>query len=212
MNTNTEVSQNPPAKPRAFRPWFLLIVLGVAAFVAWWAWPRASDVSVLDFSRADGKPRFWATSYPKTDFSNLTLWQRLYITWIDYRRRHATPNPAAYTFPPGQAQPCSIAGLLNQCMKISGTRYLIAVEASGGIVNFGHTNKLNGAQWVSAFEQALTNQPVGCYDYAEKRGFIDTLLLVREQPDLVKIVPRSMLSVYEKAGLVKANSVEGSGK
>lgn len=212
MNTNAQVLQDAPRKPRLVRLCFILVALGAAALIAWLAWPsRSSDVSVTDLSRADGKPRFWATAYQKPNLSNLPLGQRLYMTWIIYRQHHGR-KPAAYNFPPGQPQACSIAGLLNQCMEISGTNYLIAVEAVGGIVNFGHTNTLNGAQWVSAFEQAITNQPVGCYDYTEKRGFNDTLLLIRERPNLVKVVPRSKLPVYEQAGLVKAKSVEGTSK
>jgi hypothetical protein len=41
---------------------------------------------------------------------------------------------------------------------------------------------------------------------AKKRNFQDTLLLIRENPRLVKVVPRSKLADYQKAGLVKAGS------
>lgn len=213
MNTISQISPGPSRKRLAVRPWFLLLVLGAAALIAWSAWPSASSsgISSIDLSRADGKPRFEATSYPNTDISKLTFGQRLFWTWMDYKRRH-NPNPKATLFPPCPVQLCSIQGLLNQCMVTSGTKYLIAVEVLGGTVNFGHTNKLNGVQWVSAFEQALTNQPIWFYDYANKRGFNDSLLLIRERKDLVKIVPRSKLSDYQAAGLVKANSVETSGK
>lgn len=97
-------------------------------------------------------------------------------------------------------------------METSGTKYLIAVEVLGGTVDFGHTNTLNGVQWVSAFEQALTNQSVSCSDFADRRRFSDTLLLIHERPDLVKVVPRSKLSVYQAAGLVKANTFESISK
>lgn len=213
MNTNPQMPPGPSRKRLAVRPWFLLLVLGAAALIAWWAWPSASSsgISVIDLSRADGKPRFFATSYAQSDRSNLPFGRRLLWAWMDFKRRHM-PNPKAYTFPPGPVQLCSIQGLLNQCMETSGTKYLIAVEVLGGTVNFGHTNKLNGIQWVSAFEQALTNQPIWFYDYTNKQGFNDTLLLIRERPDLVKVVPRSKLSAYEKAGLVKAQSIESAGK
>ena len=88
-------------------------------------------------------------------------------------------------------------------MQVSGTKYLIAVEIAGA-VEFGHTNILNGAQWVAAFEHALeTNGPVVCYDWAKKQNFQDTLVLIREPPRVVKIVPRTKLVDYQKAGLVK---------
>ena len=91
-------------------------------------------------------------------------------------------------------------------MDVSGTQYLIAVEIAGG-VEFGHTNSLNGAQWVVAIEHAIqTNRPVICYDYAKKRNFEDTLLLICETPGVVKVVPRTKLDDYRKAGLVKGES------
>ena len=92
-------------------------------------------------------------------------------------------------------------------MQVSGTQYLIAVEIAGA-VEFGHTNVLTGAQWVAAFEHTIeTNGPVLCYDWGKKRAFQDTLLLIRERPRLVKVVPRSKLADYQKAGLVKAGSL-----
>ncbi len=88
-------------------------------------------------------------------------------------------------------------------MEVSGTQYLIAVEIAGA-VEFGSTNSLNGAQWVAAFEHAIeTSGPVVCYDFAKKRNFQDTLLLIRETPGVVKVVPRTKLAEYRKAGLVK---------
>jgi hypothetical protein len=96
--------------------------------------------------------------------------------------------------------------MLSQCMEVTGTRYLIAVEV-GGAVEFGSTNALNGAQWVEAFEHAIeTSDPVVCYDYVKKRNFQDTLLLIRERPRVVEVVPRSKLAEYQKAGLVKVGS------
>ena len=91
-------------------------------------------------------------------------------------------------------------------MEVSGTQYLVAVEIAG-VVEFGTTNSLNGALWVAAFENALENsRPVVCYDYAKKRNFQDTLLLIRETRGVVKVIPRSKLDDYRKAGLVKGGS------
>ena len=90
-------------------------------------------------------------------------------------------------------------------MEITGTQYLIAVEVAGA-VEFGNTNILNGSQWVAAFEHAIgASDPVVCYDFAKKRNFQDTLLVIRERPGVVKIVPRTKLSEYQKAGLVRAD-------
>ncbi|MEW6302659.1 MAG: hypothetical protein AB1705_04260 [Verrucomicrobiota bacterium] len=198
-------------KRPAIRLWFLLVVLSLSAFIAWFVWPSDAGVSVTELSRADGKPRFKATSYGKADLSGQSLRQRLSWYWRDYSQR-AKPNPAAYSFPARPVQRCLIDGLLSQCMEISGTKYLISVEILGGTIEFGYTNTLNGVQWVSSFEDAITNQVVLCYDYAAKRRFRDRLILVHEEMSLVKVVPRSKLSEYEKAGLVKAKSADHSKK
>jgi hypothetical protein len=82
-------------------------------------------------------------------------------------------------------------------MEMTGTHYLIAVEIAGP-VQFGNTNALNGAQWVAAFEQAIeTSTSVLCYDYTLKRNFEDTILLIREKPGVVKVVPRTKLSIFD---------------
>ena len=91
-------------------------------------------------------------------------------------------------------------------MEVTGTRYLVAVEIAGE-VEFGNTNRMNGAQWVAAFEDAVqTSDPVVCYDYSKKRNFRDTLILIRERPGLVKVIPRTKLIEYGKVGLVQAVS------
>ncbi len=194
-------------KRRAVRAWFVAAVLCWAALFAWCAWPTGPESDPYDLSRSDGKSRFYSTAYPKIQRpANLTLPQRLLWEWGQYRKRHGKRNPAAYSFPASQVQLCGIQSLLNQCMELSGTRYLIAVEIAG-VVEFGSTNALNGAQWVAAVEHAIeTSGPVVCYDFAKKRNFKDTLLLIHERAGLVKVVPRSKLTEYQKAGLVKAGS------
>jgi hypothetical protein len=196
-----------PKKRRALRLWFLATVLGIAAFYGWLLWPSDTAISPYDLSRADGKPRFYATTFPKLEPPrNLPVPQRLLWTVAQYQRRHRKPNAAAYTFPAKPVGPCSIQGLLNQCMEVTGTQYFIAVEIAG-TVEFGHTNRLNGAQWVTAFEHAIeASGPVVCYDYARKRNFQDRMLIIRERPGVVKIVPCTKLAEYRKAGLLSEGS------
>jgi len=194
-------------KRPALRLWLVTTVLAIAALILWLAWPGESGIDPYELSRADGKSRFWATAYPRMQQPpNLPLRQRVFWAWTQYKRRHGKPNPAAYSFPATPVRFCSIGGLLNQCMEVTGTHYLIAVEI-GGAVEFGSTNALNGAQWAAAFEHAIeTSNPVVCYDYVKKRNFQDTLLLIRERPGVVKVVPRTKLAEYQKAGLVKGRS------
>jgi len=199
----SERASKPPGKVRG---WFVAAVLCLGALFLWMAWPSGPEESPYDLSHADGKPRFWATTYPKAQRPpGLTPRQRLVWEWTQYRQRHRKRNPAAYSFPGRPAELCSISGLLNQCMEVSGTQYLIAVEI-GGAVEFGCTNPVNGAQWVAAFEHTIETRPVICYDYAKKRSFQDILLLIRETPGVVKVVPRTKLGEYRKAGLVKSES------
>ncbi len=95
-------------------------------------------------------------------------------------------------------------------MEVSGTQYLIGIEIAGS-VQFGNATPLNGVQWITAFEHTLqTNGPVLCYDFGKKRNFQDTLLLIRDKPRLVKVVPRSKLAAYKQAGLVDPRWAEPS--
>jgi len=94
-------------------------------------------------------------------------------------------------------------------MEVTGTRYFVAVEISGAAVKFGSPTTLGGPQWVAAFEQAIKKSgPVMCYDYAKQSHFEDTLVVIHEKPGVVKVVPRSKLDEYKKAGLVKADAKE----
>lgn len=206
MNTETPLPElgHGAKKQPTVRIWLLVAALAVAALLGWSAWPSNPGISPYDLSREDGKSRFWLTCYPKVELrSSLPVRQRLQWKWTQYTRRFRKPNPAAYSFAPAPVTQCSISGLLNKGMEMTGTQYAIAVEIAGS-VEFGHTNTLNGAQWVAAFEQALeTSKSVLCYDFATKRNFQDTLLLVRDRPGLVKVVPRTKLAEYQRAGLVK---------
>ncbi len=208
MNTNSKVlpTESASKSNAVLRLWFLLLFLSAAVFITWLAWPSKPEVPVVELSKADGKPRFWVTNHSKMNQSSMNSLQRLFWDWYEYKRR-TWPNPAAYSFPASGVTPCSMGGLLNQCMEVSGTKYLIAVEASACAVDFGHSNTLNGTQWVSAFESTITNQPVSCYDFTLKHFFEDRLVLIRERKNLVKIVPHSKLSEYQKAGLIEVKSV-----
>ena len=66
--------------------------------------------------------------------------------------------------------------------------YLIAREARGDPIYFGHSKTLNGTQWVAAFERALQQDG---YD------------LIRERSGMVKVIPKDAVAEYEKAGLIK---------
>ena len=177
-----------------------LIAAGMLGMVLW---PEIPEVSVYELSRADGISRFYATTFSKTVAQpNRSLLRRLEHTWTEYQRRNGKRNPAGFVFARQAVQRRGIQEMLSQCMEITGTRYLIAVEIAGA-VEFGHSNVLNGTQWVAACEQAIeSSTAIVCYDYAKKSNFEDTLVIVRDTPGVVKVLPRTKLRDYQEAGLI----------
>jgi hypothetical protein len=204
-------------KAPRFRWWVIMIILACAAAAGWWGLSaiEKSEATRDPFAQSlkDGRCRFWEGKYSVMTLTappNSSLLQRLDIAWINFQLKHGKKNPAAHSFPASPTLLCSIQGLLSQCMEVTGTRYLVAVEIGGGI-EFGHTNVLSGPQWVAAFERAIAKSTnVLCYDYSTRRNFQDSLLLIRERPGLVKIVPRSKLADYQKAGLVSGKASAGN--
>src|SRR5216684_8154558 len=78
------------------RPFFLFGALALAILIGWMFWPSGAENNAHDLSRADGKSRFYATSYSKIELPpNLSLRLKLDWMWRDYSRRHRKPNPAA---------------------------------------------------------------------------------------------------------------------
>jgi hypothetical protein len=202
--TPSEASQSSAKKRSRLRVWLVVVVLGFAGLVGWMFWPTESEEDPYSLSRADGKSRFWVTRSPQMQMpANLNLVQRSVWAWKQFLQTHRTRNRTFFTFAASPVQLCSIHGLLNNCMEVTGTHYYVAVEIAGG-VQFGNSSVLNGAQWVAAFENSIeTSGPVICYDFAGKANFQDTLVLIRERPGVVKIIPKTKLADYRKAGLAK---------
>ena len=168
----------------------LVVVLGVLWFVTRTNERRVFSIATLP---DDNRPAFIATAKPTIDLgplSNLTLRKKIYGNYLELKYRIAPPkpNPAGHSFPPRADRRCKIHGFLNQCSQVTGTRYLIAREARGDSIDFGHAKTLNGTQWVAAFEEAL-----------QRNGYD----VVRERSGAVKIIPQNIVTAYQEAGLVK---------
>ena len=168
----------------------LVVALGVLWFVTRTNERRVFSIPTLP---DDNRPAFIATAKPTIDtgpLSNLPLQKKIYVIYLKLKYRIAPPkpNPAGYSFSPRADRPCKIHGLLNQCSQMTGTRYLIAREARGDSIDFGHAKTLNGTQWVAAFEEAL-----------QRNGYD----VVREKSGAVKIIPHNIVTEYEEAGLVR---------
>jgi hypothetical protein len=140
--------------------------------------------------------RFIATNIPQSGPLPTAGWKDRVVLWLfgfqqRYRQRH--PQPLSFSFSACPVTRCSIHGLLNQCMEVNGVQYLIAREVAGGTVQFGHTNVLNGAQWVASFAAALTNGQPEWWDANTKQFRKENLVLVTNGPRTVMVVPHTMV-------------------
>jgi hypothetical protein len=169
---------------------FLVVALGTV-----WTVTRTRESRVFSSQTLpdDNRPAFISTSERIIEvgpLSNLPLRKKItgLFLKLKYRIAPPKPNPAGYSFPPSADRRCSVQGLLNQCSQVTGTRYLIAREARGDSIYFGHAKTLNGTQWVAAFERALQQDGYG---------------VIRQRPGLVKIIPQDVVAQYERAGLVQ---------
>jgi hypothetical protein len=130
---------------------------------------------------------------PGTGFATRIFWK--YYEW----KRTRFPNPLTYTFS-ASAGPtgCSIHGLLNQCMDVGGTQYLIEKNVAGGSVNFGPTNVLNGQQWITSFENALQTAVPEWWDPQTKDFRKENLVLRRYDRRTVLVLSKQASAEYQK--------------
>jgi len=157
------------------------IVIGVCVFLA------AGTVTIQQIRKPKYDPNdFQATTYP---------------TGSPEMMQYLTNNyghPLNYTFPITAVQLSSINGLLNQCMEVSGWRYLMDKEVAAGSVKFGCPKVYNGEEWVDAFESALqTNKPE--WWAAKKNGFRrENLVLIRfPKEKTVLVLPKEKAAKYQ---------------
>jgi len=157
------------------------IVIGVCVFLA------AGTVTIQQVRKPKYNPNdFQATTYP---------------TGSPEMMQYLTNNyghPLNYTFPITAVQLSSINGLLNQCMEVSGWRYLMDKEVAAGSVKFGCPKVYNGEEWVAAFESALqTNKPE--WWVAKKNGFRrENLVLIRfPKEKTVLVLPKEKAAKYQ---------------
>jgi hypothetical protein len=186
------------------RSWFgrtrfiALVVLAVALAIAWLTGILDQRLDEwVDPPKSAGSP-FVITTYPKVDPpADATPAQRLKcwcltlklawgLRWRDPSQSRLLPQPV---------QQWPISYLLHQCMWASGTHYMIAKEVAGQTVSFGTTNTLDGVQWATAAEEALSR---------------NGLLLIHVTPRLVQVIPEGKLDDYRKAGLVKTGDIKSS--
>jgi len=105
-----------------------------------------ATLTIIKITQPNYNPKdFWATSYATGPNGPVT---------------DGVGHALDTTFSASPVQRCSLAGLLDQCMGMTGWTYLIDKDAAAGTVMFGNDKELNGVEWIAAFEGALqTNTP-----------------------------------------------------
>lgn len=142
--------------------------------------------------------RFIVTTRPAVGPpSNPSLLERAFTWWLKARQRFSKPDPLAYSFPAGPTKACSIHGLLNQCTELTGVQYVIAKDVAAGSIQFGHSNTLNGAQWVAAVTEALQSGQPEWWDSQLRRFRRENLVLVTNDVRTVLVLPRTMVHEFQ---------------
>lgn len=148
-----------------------------------------------DFHREDYVITTVPTWGPPT---NASLKDKLVIALFQFRQRYQRPKPATFSFPPFVGR-CSIHGLLNQCMQVTGVRYVIEKNVAAGSVHVGQTNTLNGSQWVAAFEDALQNSPAEWWEPDAKQMRRENLVLVKFNAKTTLVLPKDKAAAFQSA-------------
>jgi hypothetical protein len=142
-------------------------------------------------------PRFVVTTKPSFGVpANAPFKDRVFLWWMQFQQKHGKPHPLRYSFGASPTNRCSIHGLLNQCMEVTGTRYVIAKDVAAGTVMFGPTNTLNGAQWVNAFTEALQTGQPEWWDSQTRKFRKENLVLLTNGPRMVLVLPRDMVGEF----------------
>ena len=107
-------------------------------------------------------------------------------------------HPLNSSFPISPVQRCSISGSLNECMELSGWRYLIDKEVAAGSVKFGSFKVLNGEEWLATFENSLQTNKPEWWDAELKRQRQENLVLIRyPKQKIVLVLPRDKAVKYQ---------------
>jgi hypothetical protein len=174
--------------PRGLLGVVILILLLVAALLM--TLPRRQSPLLVD-------PRFVVTTKPSFGVPpNAPFKDRAIVWWMQFQQKHGKPHPLSYSFGASPTNRCSIHGLLNQCMEVSGVRYLIAKDVAAGGVMFRTTNTLNGAQWVKAFTEALQTGQPEWWDSQTRKFRKENLVLLTNGPRMVLVLPRDMVGEF----------------
>jgi hypothetical protein len=138
-------------------------------------------------------PRFVRTTKRRyVPGPNASLREKLLLGALDFHSRLFKPRPESWSFAPNGSARCSIHGLLNQCMDVTGVCFLIERNVASGSVTFRNTNSLNGAQWVRAFKNALQTEEAEWWDPRMKAFRHGPLVLITNDARTVLVVSKEL--------------------
>jgi len=162
------------------------IITGAAVLLA----AGTITVTVHEISKPKFNPNvFWATSYPTISGSPEV------IRFMTNRFGHQLDSTFSSST---NVQLCSVSGLLNQCMEISGWQYLIDKNVAAGTVKFGPLKEMTGKEWVAAFENALQTGTPEWWDGKTKRLRKENLVLIRfPEQNTVLVLPKDKAVKYQ---------------
>ncbi len=173
-------------------------ILGIAMLILVLAAGRLMMLSSPDSPFASDA-RFVLTTRPRTGLpANAKIKDRAFLWWMEIQEKIRKPRPLAYSFPASATNRCSIHGLLNQCMAVTGIHYVIAREVAAGAVQFGHANTLNGAQWATAFTEVLQTGQPEWWDSQTKTMRNENLVLVTNDATTVLVLPQEMAREFQR--------------
>ena len=167
-------SQQPARGGISFRYYFLGVVLASALLVAMLLLiPGKQPTPPLPFDTKGFVASNFTPLLAKP--ANPSLKDRLFFGWIELMRLFKADT---WSFPatPGR---CSIHGLLNQCMQVSGNRYLLSPEIASGSAQLSATNTLDGPQWVAEVERTLHTGKIEWWDSELKGWRKEPLVFIR---------------------------------
>jgi hypothetical protein len=142
-----------------------------------------------------------------------TLLQRIGYSVLDSWEKLSGSDKGTWAFPAEPLTNCTVQVLLNDCMNASGARYLMPLDVTCGIVQFGHTNTLDGPQYVSAVEDALQHTDVGWWQQATKKWRKEHLVLLRfPQQKTVVVLPESEVADFERTNGIDPRGFGGDNK
>ncbi len=179
---------------QAFQYWVKMFAISVPVFVL-----MAVHGGYGHHLGLNQRPAPVTTTAPQ-DLSPAAGWQQVEPAPSEFTNADSTfasSSPMMCWLTENEGRP----GLLEQAADATRTRYAVARELKDAQVLFGQPTALKAKPWVRLVESNLAAKPLV---YSGPNGEIlnTRVLLVRDEPGVVKVLPENRLEAYRAAGLV----------